>query len=357
MKANRIALILALILAAFLLSACGGTPPAATWPGLAVDQNAAYLTNGAIVYAVRLKDGEELWRFPEKANSKLLFYSNPVLTSDGQLLFGSSGTDHTLFRVDPETHTSTWMFTNAKDHWVASPLVDGDMLYAPNTDGTLYVFDLSMQGDDKLAWSVELGGKLWATPAKDDKYVYITSLDHHLYIVDLQTHEARTIMLDGAIPGSPVLAQGRLIVGSFGKSLKAINPADGSIVWNLSTESWVWGCPILDGDALYFGDLGGNFYAVNASDGTVIDKTKPDDAILAAPLALNGQIIFATESGSVYSLIPGAAPQSIEKLTGKLYTAPVTAGDLILVAPYQGDSLLVALDADGKIVWSFTPAK
>jgi len=357
MKANRIALIFALILAAFLLSACGGTPPAATWPGLAADSNAAYLTNGATVYALRLKDGQELWRFPEKPNSKLLFYSNPVFTPDGQLIFGSSGNDHSIFRVDTQTHTSTWSYNKAKDHWMASPLVDGNLVYAPNADGTLYVFDMSMQDADKLAWSVNLGGKLWATPAKDDKNIYVTSLDHHLYIVDLQTHNVKSVVLDGAIPGSPALTQGQLVVGSLGKSLKAVNPADSSIAWSLTTESWVWGSPILVGDALYFGDLGGNFYTVNATDGTVIEKIKPDDAILATPLAINGQIVFVTESGTVYSLTPGGTPQNMETLKGKLYTAPVAAGNMILVAPFQGDFLLVALDPDGKVVWSFTPAK
>jgi len=42
---------------------------------------------------------------------------------------------------------------------------------------------------------------------------------------------------------------------------------------------------------------------------------------------------------------------------GKIYTTPVTAGDLILVAPYQAQVALVALDANGKQAWTFTPAK
>ncbi len=51
-------------------------------------------------------------------------------------------------------------------------------------------------------------------------------------------------------------------------------------------------------------------------------------------------------------------PFSLEQLTAKLYTAPVAAGDLILVAPFQSDSsLLIALDKDGKQAWSFSPQK
>ncbi len=358
MKVNRLVVILALALMASLLSACGGTPAAATWSGLAADQNAAYLANGAVVYAIRLKDGEEIWRFPEKPSSKLLFYSSPVFTSDGQLLFGSSGSDHTLFRVDPETGKEIWSFSDAKDHWVASPLVDGEMVYAPNADGTLYVFDMSKEGNDKLAWKVELGGQLWAKPVTDGKRVYVTSLDHHLHAVDLETHDVLwAIELGGAIAGTPALAQERLFIGSFGASLGAINTADGSTTWSAPTESWVWGGPTLESDVLYFGDLDGNFYAVNAQDGKIINSFRPDGPITATPLALNGQVIFVTESGTVYSVKAGKDPQSMEKLDGKLYTAPVAAGDLILVAPFQGEFLLVALDLDGKQVWAFTPQK
>jgi outer membrane protein assembly factor BamB len=359
MKSNRFVLFAALILLATLLSACGGTPPTATWPGLAADESAAYLANGAIVYAVRLKDGEELWRFPEKASAKLLFNSNPVFTSDGQLLVGSSGTDHTLFRIDPETGKGNWSFSDAADHWIASPLVVGDIVYAPNADGFLYVFDLSKDDAEKLVTKVELGGKLWSQPVSDGTYVYVPSLDHHLHAVDMQTYDVKWIAeLDGAIAGAPAVGVGQIYIGTFGQTMNAIDTSDGSVAWSKSTKSWVWGGPLLDNGILYFGDLDGNFYALNATDGSpAADSTKPDDAILATPLMLNGQVIFVSESGNVYSLVPGESALSIEKLDGKLYTTAVSSGELILAAPFQSETqiLLVALDIDGKIAWSFTP--
>jgi outer membrane protein assembly factor BamB len=355
MKVNRFFLLGALALLASVLSACSRTPIGTTWPGLAADDTAAYLTNGSIVYAIRLKDGEELWRFPEKASTKLAFYSNPVFTSDGQLLIGSSGSEHTLFRIDPETGKDNWSFSQANDHWVASPLVVGDMLYAPNADGYLYVFDLAKDGEDKFLWKVELGGKLWSQPITDGKFLYVASLDHHLHAVDLETHKITwTVPLDGAIAGTPTMGDGKLYIGSFGSSLKAINTLDGSIAWTTPTDGLLWGGPALDGGTLYFGDLNGNFYSINAADGKpAADSIKPDDAILATPLLLNGQIIFVTESGVVYSLEPGKTPLSLEKLDGKIYTAPVATADLILVAPFQGTYMLVALDADGKQVWVY----
>lgn len=354
MKKNRLLLFLALALLALVLSACGGTPTAITWPGLSADDNAAYLANGSIIYAIRLSDGEELWSFPEKPSTKLIFYSNPVFTSDGELIVGSSGAEHTLFRLDPDTGRETWSFIEAKDHWVASPLVVDNMIYAPNADGTLYVFDMNMQGDDKLAWSVELGGKLWAQPVSDGENLYLTTLDKKLYKVDLQTHKSREIAtLEGAVPGVPALGEEQLYVGSFNSAMTAFNTGDDSIAWTSPVESWIWGGPVLDGEQLYFGDLDGNFYTIDATTGEIIDSFKPDGAILATPLIFNGQIIFVSEDGTVYSLVPGENPQSMEKLDGKLYTAPVASGNLLLIAPFQGEFLLVALDADGKEEWHY----
>jgi outer membrane protein assembly factor BamB len=359
MKTNRLLLFLALALMAALLSACGGSPVATTWPGLAASEEAAYLANGSVIYAVRLSDGEELWRFPEKPGTKLIFYSNPVFTSDGSLLVGSSGADRTFFRVDAQTGKSDWYFSGAKDHWIASPLVVGNMIYAPNADGNLYVFDLSIPGDDKLIETVKLGGKLWAQPVSDGNRLYITSLDHSIHTMDLTTYEAsmRT-QLGGAIPGSPALGDGRLYIGSFDSAMVAINASDGSIAWTTPVKSWVWGGPVLDGGTLYFGDLDGNFYVVDAADGTIKDSFKPDGAILASPIMVNGNLIFVTESGAVYSLDSGGKLVSLETIAdSKIYTAPVLAGDLILVAPFQGESLLVALDKDGKQIWAFVPQK
>jgi outer membrane protein assembly factor BamB len=358
MKTNRLILFFALALLTLFLSACGGTPTATTWPGLAADENAAYLANGSIVYAIRLSDGEELWSFPEKPSTKLIFYSNPVFTSDGSLIVGSSGSDHTLFRLDPDSGHESWSFTEAKDHWVASPLVDGEMVYAPNADGTLYVFDMSIQGDDKLAWKVEIGKKFWAQPVSDGENLYLTSLDKSLYVVNLQTHDAReTTILGGAIPGTPALGEGKLYIGSFDAAMLGVNTAKGTVAWTTPVESWIWGGPAFMDGSLYFGDLDGNIYTLDAATGDILDSFKPDGAILATPLILNGQVIFVSEDGTVYSLTPGENPQSMEKLDGKLYTAPVAAGNLLLVAPFQGEFLLVALDADGKEEWHYPMAQ
>lgn len=366
MKNKRLSLALVLGLLALMLSACGGAPPNATWPGLAADDENAYLANGTTLYAVHLSDGEQVWAFTSEEKST--FYANPAFTSDGQLLIGSTGNDRTLYRIDPKLNpdvkdpqpTVTWKFDDAQDHWVATPLVVGETVYAPNADGSLYIFDLSIAGEDKLVNTVTLGGKLWAKPATDGQRVFVASLDHNLYIVDMQTLAVDTVSLGGAISGTPAVLDGKFYIGSFDSAIVAVNAEDGSVNWTSPVTSWIWSGPLLLNDTLYFGDLEGNFYMLAAVDGQpVLDSIKPDGAILASPILVDGKIVFVTENGTIYMLEEGSnSPVSLEKLEAKIYTDPVLAGDLILVAPFQDKtSLLVALDKDGRQAWSFIPKK
>ena len=108
MNTKRLILISLLALGALFLSACSGTAVSNNWHGVAADAEHAYLASGSFVYAVDLTNGKEVWRYPAEANSKLLFYANPVLTADGQLLIGSAGTNHPFVSLNPATGKENW---------------------------------------------------------------------------------------------------------------------------------------------------------------------------------------------------------------------------------------------------------
>jgi outer membrane protein assembly factor BamB len=84
-------------------------------------------------------------------------------------------------------------------------------------------------------------------------------------------------------------------------------------------------------------------------------KVQPDGPVAASPLVMDDKVIVVTESGAVYAFNSEGAdawPRAYET-NGKIYTSAVAAADLILVAPYQANFLLAALDSDGKQAWLF----
>lgn len=355
------------LFAVVLLSGCsGGAIHGSTWPGLAASNDVAFLADGPFVYAVSLNDGRELWHYPGDNDSKLAFFSTPVITPNGLLIIGSTGSDHSLIAlnpndIDPETNApvEAWKFSGAQDQWVAAPLMIDDRLFAPNADGNLYVFDLSDgQSNKQPTKIIGLDGRLWAQPVTDGNLIFVNSLDHSVYAIDKDSynivwHED----LGGAVPSSSVLAgDGSLYVGSFASQLEKFDPATGNHQSVEKTTAWVWGSPGLVENNLYFGDLNGNIYSYNLEEGKYNwEPIKPDGPITASPLVVNDILLVATESGAIYEVDQDGHSKLWAQPGGKIYTAPVLAGELVLVAPLSADAYLYAYDLNGRQAWAFNP--
>lgn len=365
---KRLMLISVVLLGAVLLSACAGAATrGSSWPGLTTDDEIAYLANGGLVYAVNLKDGREVWRYPASAGTKQIFYANPVITDDGLIIIGSAGTEHSLIAINPadintedNVPNKAWTFSDAKDHWVASPLIVGDKLFAPNADGNVYVLDLNDGHSQKQAVAtIELAGRLWAQPVTDGERVYVTSLDHSVFAIDVQTYDVVWHSdVTGAIPGSPAFGSDEMLyVGSLGEQLEKFDPRTGEHDSVLDANNWIWSSPVVDGDTLYFGDLEGNFYSFDTASGQVNWSVQPDGPITANAIVQDDYLLLATESGNIYAIDKDGSTMWFEEISGKIYTTPVVVSDLILIAPLEADFNLTALDTNGRTVWTFVPGK
>ncbi len=355
MNTKRLILISLIALGSLVLSACSGQTLSNNWHGLAADAERAYVSGGSFVYAVNLQTGKEVWRYPAEADNKLLFYATPVLTPNGQLLIGSAGSTHSFTSIDPATGRENWGEVLGKGTWLASPLVLNETIYAPNTDGFLYVLDMNGK---QVADPIELGGALWSAPATDGALLYVTSLDHHLHIIDpVRGAVLETVNLGGAVPGSPAVGADGVYAGSFASNVEFVKP-DGSHEVVAKAGNWVWGSPVVDGETLYYADLDGKVYSLDLASGSQNwDSVQPDGPIVASLLLAGDHIYVATESGSFFALDRDGKIVWEKTLDQAIYTPPVATGELILAAPYKAEIALAAYDVQGKQVWTFTPAK
>jgi outer membrane protein assembly factor BamB len=380
---KKLVFVTLILLVAVLLSGCtSGAVRGTTWAGLAASENTAYLANGAYVYAINLTNGTEAWHYPAKADAKQLFYATPAITPDGLVIVGSSGTNHLLVAVNPndispdtKSPAEVWKFTAAKDHWVAAPLVIGNKLFAANGDGNIYVLNLNDGKSVKTAEKViEVGGRLWAQPITDGTRIFVTSLDHSVVAIDAATYSVLWHKdLTSAILGSPVVgADGMLYVGTLDSHFEKIDPATGAHETVLTTDGRLWGSPTVKADNIYVADLNGQLYSYNTGTGTNDwSSVKPDGAVTASPVILPDTILFATETGTtdkdpgtLFAINSDGTVKWNKKLSGqksgKIYTTPVLAGNLILVAPLGADGYLYAynLNDGSEVTWSpFAPGK
>ena len=363
MKFNRVFFFVLVASLAVLLTACGAAP-ASNWPGLASDGTHAYLADGQYVYNILLSDGTEAStqtadgpapaRFPLKAEGSKSFYSAPALTTDGQLLIGSAATsEHTFYSIDPRTSAVKWTFPGIKGPWLAGALVL-DKIYAPAGDGKLYAFDLT----GKMVWDFTVSKhSLWTTPATDGKLIYVVSIEHEVFAINPDGKKVWDIKLDNGIIGAPTVVDGTLFVGTLSGNLYALDAATGSQKWVKMLEGGIWGTPASDGVNVYVGTVlinTGKFYAINASNGQIVWSKDDVGSITAGPLATPDQVIYVTETGQIQSLSKDGAPkwQAVIE-NAKLYTTPVLAGDVILIAPMNAKFLLAAYDVNGAQKWTF----
>jgi len=331
-----------------------------SWPGLSADAETAYIANGGLVYAINLKNGGVNWQYPaDKADAKEAYFADPVLTEDEQLILASAGPDHSLISVNPASGHLNWSFGDAEGVWVGSPLVIGETIYAPNADGKIYALDIK----GSFLWAKHISDNaLWAQPVSDGEYLYITSLDHHVYAFDIARKEiAWEIGLNGAIPGQATLDEnGVLYVGALDSTITAIDSQSQKILWSTSLNGWVWDSAVVEDNILYVGDLEGYVYALDTEDGSLLwTPAQPNGPITGSPLVTENLIIIGTEGGSAYAFDKDGGSIWQQNINGKLYTNPVLGGELILFTPMENESdiVLVALDLDGRQVWSFTPEK
>jgi outer membrane protein assembly factor BamB len=368
MNSKKIVLISTLLLLSIFISACSSSVYASTsWHGLTADANLAYLAAGTQVYAVDLNTGTQKWKFPDKPNAKG-FYATPVLTVDGgQLLVPSY--DHMLYSLDPNTGVQNkWSAPpNLKNRLIASPLIIDNSIYQPSADGNLYEINLATGTINK---TLQISNDpIWAQPTEGVNCgcIYVASMDHSVYSIDLTSlsQKWKSTDLGGSIVGKPAVGpDGTVYIGTFGSQLVALDGSTGRTKWPqpFHSQDWVWAGPALDNNILYFGDLSGNFYAINTSDGSsVSNPIKPNNSIVDTPVVSGNNIYLTTEADTLYTISTAGTIVNTTVVGGVIYTAPVIAGDKILVAPTGfGTTLLVALNLEtpnGPQKWAFTPVK
>lgn len=357
MKKIKLITILAVLAAALLLSGCAGGASVgpSNWPSVLAADNVAYLAQGSYIYAINLDNGSLKWKYPsEKPNAGTTFYAAPVITADGQLLAASY--DHKLYSLDPETGTQNWIFSEAKDLYITSPLVTAKGIYAPNADGKLYA--INFQGEK--IWSFSTEQHLWGTPISDEDCgcIYLPGMDHKFYALDADTGSVRweSQDLNGALIAQPVYANETLYIGTFANQFLALNANDGSTRWSFETEGWIFGGAVLTGETIIVGDLKGNLYALNAESGSQLWNKKVDGPVYATPLVKDGLIYVTIGTQFVYTFnLDGVAEWSqdiIDEAT--IQGSAVDGGDLILVPTSSLKQPLVALNPNGTTRWIFS---
>jgi outer membrane protein assembly factor BamB len=346
-----------ILLLAVVVAGCAPQVAAGSWAGLSVDDNGLIMAN--LDRVTRMNEaGTARWEFPAPSdrNQSTQFYATPVLTEDAIYV---GGFDHKVYALDRDNGLQIWINEDSPSQIIAGlALSDGKLIVGLGGEGVMALNQL----DGVQLWMVPTGQGVWATPLIVDSTVYVTSLDHYLYALDLATGEELWRQeLEGAIAGTPAYEDGFLYVGSFAHKLFKLNASTGEIVSDFEARNWIWGGPALADGVLYFGDLSGYLYALNTTDlSPVWQREVASSAIRATPLIVGNMLVIGSRDGHVYAVERdnGTPVWTQTAPAAVLSDAVVLSDGLVVVSTINPESMLIAYDPNdsGRQMWQYPPA-
>jgi outer membrane protein assembly factor BamB len=278
-----------------------------------------------------------------------------------------------------------------------TPASDKNTIYLSLAEGVLIALN---SADGKLIWKAETGGEFSASPAADERSVFVPTQ----YVETQQGRIHGTLRalskstgvtlwmrtLPAPLAGSLVAGPSALFAGSADGRVYAFDKRTGLTLWINQYREAFSSQPALAGHLVYVGSEGGTLLALDQATGALIWQYRAR-ARIQGPIAIaNGTVFFGSGDGYVYALSElrsklvwrrrtGAAVQAVvavdngllavsldnfayllsvnkgslvwrRQLPGRISSRPITAADGALFTPLSTDSAIVLGLRDGKPV-------
>jgi len=256
------------------------------------------------VYALDAAMGREIWRF--EADDSI--HAAPAL-SNGRLFIATWGTK--LYALDAKTGVKLWDFQGGKDAetgilqgFSAAPTIDGDTVYIGSRDGFMRAFNAA---DGKLNWTYD-AEKSWvlATAAVDGDSLYFPTSDTTVFIaLDKKTGKEK-YRTDTRVwtYTSPVIVGDYTFAGTMTGDLYGFDKRTGQVVWHYQTEE-------AKADALGLIDNTGKLrmdvlFPQGFPPAPGVENVKTLGAFEASPVWAANRLITVTASGEIIIFSAGS---------------------------------------------------
>lgn len=281
-----------------------------------------------------------------------------------------------------------------------TPAADNERAYIPLGNGSLVSLRLY---DGGLIWKSDIGGAISASPAADDKHVFVaseslptpksvypqatgvlralsrqsgltswmrtlpspvrgsinlntkslfvTSSDGRLYALNKETGEIRWIKYNSSAFVPQALLHGETLFASdtYGDIL-SIELEDGRTLWRYRTRKQLRAPVAIYGNMVYAGTVDGFVYAIDRTNGRLRWRVRTGAAIQAL-LAGEDWVLATSLDNFVYCLSPQNGAKSWKRqLAGRVTAPPLVVNNYVLLAPLVGEECVVLSLVDGKKV-------
>ena len=364
MKLHAVRWMVALLLAAIILPACGIDRFTATsgWSGPIISGDNLYVGSlEAKLLALHKDTGQLIWQFPIGDEPKLHGIYGAPATNDDSVFIGAYGSSDgklngTLYSIDTATQRQNWRF-ETEGTIVGSPVVHKDTVVIGSSDGNLYAID-TKNGTEK--WRFTTGNSIWSTPAIHEDIVYFGSLDHTVYAVSISNQNNRSqgqeiwrFLTGGAVASTPLVSNGKVYIGSFDRHFYALKASTGQQAWvkPFEAQNWFWTKAVASPDesTIFVGSLDGNLYALNSATGAHVWPVpfNTESPIMSSPAVIPEGVVVANDDGEVY-LIRTQDGREIRSFSAKdRIRAPIKASESMVYFSAMNHTIRSASLKDG----------
>jgi len=155
------------------------------------------------LYAIDPSDGTLLWKSDELGGPMV---SKPALSGEGLIYVSTFGNQ--ILALSEEDAAIIWSFETEDWAW-ASPVIDGDQVYASDISGTLYALDAQ---SGELNWQVQPGGAIVSSPLVREEEIIFSTTEGSLVMVSKTGTIQRNQEVEGKLYSSPAAAADLLLV-------------------------------------------------------------------------------------------------------------------------------------------------
>ena len=247
--------------------------------------------------------------------------------------------------------------------------VDNGIVYVATRSGEVIAFDSDALERDERAgylWKYEPLkenglGSVFGPPAVGTDYIFVASStndDDRGKLIGLRKNRNSSHRMEndewqevirGGIVGSPVLSDGKIIVGAEDGRLYAFKAHNGERLWTFESEGLkrgkgkektIWSTPLIHEGTVYFGSMDDYLYAISLESGAEYWKFKTGGTIITSPVIVDNKIIFGSFDRNLYAL-------DISNHGRLLWT--FTVDNWLWASPKSDGTHVYIADMDGKI--------
>lgn len=226
-----------------------------------------------------------------------------------------------------------------------------------------------------LRWSFKTGGGVVSTPVIAEGRVYVGSQDKNVYCLDARDGRCLwSFMTEVRIKSSVAVADGRVYVGPDDGYVYCLDAKNGTLIWKTEAGGYIEASfkavtgirssPMVVGDRVYVGSLDTNLYCLDADSGDIVWTYKTDGYITSSPAVSDGAVYITSQepnSGALYKIDAAKGsrvwkceiPYVIAADRGTdIHASPTVADGMVFVAANKQNYYGVNAET-GDIEWTY----